>query len=107
MTFYVRSPNFDVLSVMINFLSTKNHRENILKRTICDIELFSVFYIVYTSIYVVLVFSKCFRDEFRAFSTFKSKVIEGTNYCYLWFKIKTKTYLVFISMVVIHSACHC
>ena len=34
MTFYVRSPNFDVLCVIINFLLAKNHRENILKRTI-------------------------------------------------------------------------
>ena len=55
----------------------------------------------------LLVFSKCFRAGFGAFSTFKFKVIEGTNQCYLGFKIKTKTYLVFISIVVIHSACHC
>ena len=34
MTFYVTSPNFDVLSVIINLLLAKNHRENILKRTI-------------------------------------------------------------------------
>ena len=34
MTFYVTSPNFQVLSVIINFLLAKNHRENILKRTI-------------------------------------------------------------------------
>ena len=34
MTFYVTSPNFHVLSVIINFLLAKNHRENILKRTI-------------------------------------------------------------------------
>ena len=36
MTFYVTSPNFDVLSVIINFLLAKNHRKNILKRTICE-----------------------------------------------------------------------
>ena len=34
MTFYVTSPNFDVLSMIIIFLLAKNHRENILKRTI-------------------------------------------------------------------------
>ena len=34
MTFYVTSPNFDVLSVIINFLLAKNHPENILKRVI-------------------------------------------------------------------------
>ena len=34
MTFYITYPNFDVLSVIINFLLVKNHRENILKRTI-------------------------------------------------------------------------
>ena len=34
MTLYVRSPNFDVLSVIITFLLTKIHRENILKITI-------------------------------------------------------------------------
>ena len=47
---------------------------------------------------MLLVFSKCFPAGFGAFSTLKFKVIEGT---------KTKTYLVFISMVVIHSVCHC
>ena len=31
----------------------------------------------------------------------------GHKLMLLCFKIKTKTYLVFISMVVIHSACHC
>ena len=34
MTFYVTSPNFDVLGVTMNFLLAKKHRENILKRTI-------------------------------------------------------------------------
>ena len=34
MTFYVASLNFDVLSVIIDFLLAKNHRENILKRPI-------------------------------------------------------------------------
>ena len=34
MTFYVTSPNFDVLSLIIIFLLAKNHRENILTRTI-------------------------------------------------------------------------
>ena len=38
MTFYDTSPNFHVLSVIINFLLAKNHRENILKRTI-DLDL--------------------------------------------------------------------
>ena len=41
MTFYVASPNFDVLSVIINFLLAKNHRENILKRTIIQPQLHS------------------------------------------------------------------
>ena len=36
MTLYVTSPNFHVLSVIINFLLAKNHRENILKRTIAS-----------------------------------------------------------------------
>ena len=34
MTLYVASPNFNVLVVIINFLLAKNHRENILQRTI-------------------------------------------------------------------------
>ena len=34
MTFYVTSPNFDVLSLISNFLQANNHRENILMRTI-------------------------------------------------------------------------
>ena len=34
MTLYVTSPNFDVLIVIIIFLLAKNHRENILQRTI-------------------------------------------------------------------------
>ena len=34
MTLYVMSPNFDVLIVIINFLLAKNHRQNILQRTI-------------------------------------------------------------------------
>ena len=34
MTLYVTSPNFNVQFVIINFLLAKNHRENILQRTI-------------------------------------------------------------------------
>ena len=34
MTLYVTSPNLNVLIVIINFLLAKNHRENILQRTI-------------------------------------------------------------------------
>ena len=34
MTFNVASPNLDVLSLIIDFLLAKIHRENILKRTI-------------------------------------------------------------------------
>ena len=34
MTLYVTSPNFNVLIVIINFLLAKNHRKNILQRTI-------------------------------------------------------------------------
>ena len=34
MTFYVMSPNFDILSVIIIFLLANSHYENILKRTI-------------------------------------------------------------------------
>ena len=34
MTMYVTSPNFNILIVVINFLLAKNHRENILQRTI-------------------------------------------------------------------------
>ena len=55
---------------------------------------------------MLLVFSKCFRAGFYIFSRLKFKVNKGTNSCNLSFEIKTKTYLVFISMVTIHSACH-
>ena len=54
-----------------------------------------------------LVFSKCFHAGFYTFSRLKFKVNKGTNSCNLCFKTKTKIYLVFISMVTIHSACHC
>ena len=56
---------------------------------------------------LVLVFSKCFRAGFYTFSRLKFKESKGTNLCNLCFKIKTKTYLVFISMLTICSACHC
>ena len=56
---------------------------------------------------LVLVFSKCFRAGFYTFSRLQFKVNKGTNSCNLCLKIMTKTYLVFISMVTIHSACHC
>ena len=51
--------------------------------------------------------SKCFRAGFYTFSRLKFKVNNGTNSCNLCFKMKTKTYLVSISIVTIHSACHC
>ena len=54
----------------------------------------------------LLGFSKCLRAGFYTFSRLKFKVNKGTNSCNLCFKIKTKTYLVFISMVTIHSACY-
>ena len=62
-----------------------------------------------TIVRLLFVFSKCFRAGFYTFSWLKLKVNKGTNSCNLCFKIKTKTYLVdlFISMVTIHSACHC
>ena len=56
---------------------------------------------------LILVFSECFRAGFYTFSLLKFKVNKGTNSCNFCFKIKTKTYLVFISMVTIHFAYHC
>ena len=56
---------------------------------------------------VLLVFSKCFHAGYFTFSQLKFKVNKGINLLNLCFKIKTKTYLVFISVVTIHSACHC
>ena len=56
---------------------------------------------------LLLDFSKCFRAGYFIFSQLKFKVNKGINLWNLCFKIKTKTYLVFISVVTIHSACHC
>ena len=56
---------------------------------------------------VLMVFSKCFRAGYFTFSQLKFKVNKGINTWNLCFKIKTKTYLVFISVVTIHCACHC
>ena len=53
-----------------------------------------------------LVFSKCFRAGFYTFSQLKFKVNKGTNSCNLCFKTKAKTYLVFVSNVTSHLACH-
>ena len=77
--------------------------------TMCDIITWSnTFYLACTvNLLRLLVFSKYFRAGFYTFSRLKFKVNKGTNSCNLCFKIKTKTYLVFISMVMIHSACHC
>ena len=56
MTLYVTSPNFNVLIVIINFLLAKNHRENILQRTIPQVwgkkPLKSFFYIICSCIFV-------------------------------------------------------
>ena len=56
---------------------------------------------------LLLVFSKCFRAGYFTFSQLKFKVNKGINIWNLCFKIKTKTYLVFISVVTIHSVRHC
>ena len=47
----------------------KNHEREILQ----------IFGYAHVSLTRLLVFSKCFRAGFGAFSTFKFKVIEGTN----------------------------
>ena len=52
-------------------------------------------------------FQNVFALDISHFSQLKFKVNKGINLWNLCFKIKTKTYLVFISMVTIHSACHC
>ena len=54
----------------------------------------------------VLVFSKCFRTGFGAFSMFKYRAKGGTNVCKLCVIIKLKTYLIFISGIVVHVVCH-
>ena len=51
---------------------------------------------------ILLVFSKCFCAGFLTFSMFKYRGKEGTNSCKLCVIFKLKTYLVFISGVVIH-----
>ena len=55
---------------------------------------------------LLLVFSKCFRAGFGAFSTFKYRVKRGTNLCNLWVILMLKTYLMFISVGLVHSVCH-
>ena len=62
---------------------------------------------MYSSVVVIFAFSKCFRAGYFTFSQLKFKVNKGINLWNLCFKIKTKTYLVFISVVTIQSACHC
>ena len=54
----------------------------------------------------VLVFSKCFRAGFWAFSELKHIVKGVTNSCNLLVIIKLNTYLIFVSGVVVHSVCH-
>ena len=54
----------------------------------------------------LLVFSRCFRAGFRAFSTLKYKVRGDTNSCNLWAILKLNTYLIFTSRVVVHFVCH-
>ena len=54
----------------------------------------------------VLVFSKYFRAGFGAFSMLKYRVKGGTNLCNLWVILMLKTYLMFISVVVVHFVCH-
>ena len=65
------------------------------------------FYTFFRGLFAKLVFSKCFRTGFYTYSRLKFEANNGTNSCNLCFKIKTKTYLVFISMVTIHSAYQC
>ena len=58
-------------------------------KCLVDVVMVVVGYLLYASVYIryciimykytVLVFSKCFRAGFGAFSTFKFKGIEGTN----------------------------
>ena len=51
----------------------------------------------------LLVFSKCFHTGFLAFSTFKYRAKGGTNSCKWRAILKLKSYLIFISGVVVNS----
>ena len=55
---------------------------------------------------VTLFFSKCFRAEFEAFPKLKYSVKGGTNSSKLCIILVLKTYLIFISRVVVHSLGH-
>ena len=49
---------------------------------------------------------QCFLGGFGAFSTFQYRVKDGTYPCNLGVISKLETYLIFISGVVVHLACH-
>ena len=51
-------------------------------------------------------FQNVFALNLAAFLTFIYRVNRGTNACNLCVIIKLKTYLIFISGVVVHSVCH-
>ena len=59
-------------------------------------------FLLFSSYLHILVFSKCIHAGYYTFSQFKFKVNNRINLWKLCFKIKTNTYLVFISVVTIH-----
>ena len=61
---------------------------------------------LFQNTHFLLVFSNCFHSWFWGFLTFKYRVKGGTNSCNLSGILKLKAYLIFISGVVVHSACH-
>ena len=56
---------------------------------------------------IILVFSKYFLAGFEEFSMFIYRVKGGTDSCKCVVILKLKTYVKFISGVVVYSMCHC